>query len=134
MIPREQIEAALPHFTGTSNYTRHGLMRNLLLTDGVRYVRENADAYWLVDAIASHMATNRKLKNEPFQVWDFERHGKDIAEPNRPHVLSVTDGNSKQPIVTQEIEYTDFPLESIRFYAAYDGGLGGWVLMLPSEY
>jgi hypothetical protein len=49
-------------------------------------------------------------------------------------LLSVTDGNDTPPIAKQEIEYTDFPLEEIRFFVAKDGGLKAWVIMLPSEY
>lgn len=41
-------------------------------------------------------------------------------------VLTMTDGNSDKPIVTQRMD-TDFPLGSVKFY------LENGVLMLPSE-
>jgi len=104
------------------------------MTDGVMWLQENAECYWLVDAIASHMMTNRRLQVEPFQTWDFTRADDDMAPKNHPHRLSVTDGNDGPAIVTQEIDYTDFPLPTIRFFVAKDEGLGGWVIMLPSEY
>lgn len=50
--------------------------------------------------------------------------------------LSVCDGHgtltllrdTDDPVLTQEIEYTDFPLAQVKLY------LSGDVLMLPSQY
>jgi hypothetical protein len=128
------LENGMAQWIGTTSYTRHSLMRNLLMTEGVMWLQENAECHWLVDAIASHIVTNRRLRGEKFQTWDFKRHDDDMAPKGHPHMLSVTDGNDGPPIVKQEIEYTDFPLPSIRFFVAHDEGLGGWVIMLPSEY
>jgi hypothetical protein len=43
-------------------------------------------------------------------------------------VLTCTDGDSEVPIITQQIEWTDFPLPSIRLYVERG------VLLLPSEH
>ena len=129
-----ELQSGMAQATGTEKYTRHGLMRTLLMTDGVMWLQEHAEAYWLVDAIASHVATNKMLQQEEFQTWYFNRGGEDHAPFSRPHVLSVTNGNDGTPIVTQKIEYTDFPLPTIRFFVIKDEGLGGWVILLPSEY
>ena len=40
-------------FTGTQHYYR--LARKHLLTDGTKYLADAAGAYWLMDAIASHL-------------------------------------------------------------------------------
>jgi hypothetical protein len=128
------LEAALANFTGTEQWTQHALARNLLMTDGVIFLREKAEAFWLIDAIASHIATNPRLQREHFQCWTFEKYAADLAVPNRPHRLFVTDGKSDKPLVVQELEYTDFPLSEVKFYAVWDGGFNKFVLMLPSEY
>ena len=46
-------------------------------------------------------------------------------------VMIYEDGNDREH-ARQEIPYTDFPLDSITFYACWDGE--NWVIMLPSEY
>ena len=126
----------LAHHIGTTSYTKHGLMRDLLMTEGVVFLAENAGAHWLTDIVASHLLTNKKLRDEEFQVWTLEKNGEDQAQPNRPHRVFVTDGNSDQPIVTQELGYTDFPLAEIKLYCskAAEFGPKAWVLMLTSEY
>ena len=68
---KKQLEENLPYFTGTESYTnlRYPWLRSrFLLTDGTKYLAETAQAFWLMDAIASHQA-NRKVASEPFQVW-----------------------------------------------------------------
>ena len=44
----------LPHFTGTERYYRIG--RRHLLTDGTKYLAEEAECFWMMDAIASHLS------------------------------------------------------------------------------
>ena len=71
-----EIEAALPHFTGTEEYHRMRypwLRKDFLLTDGAKYLADKAGliggtAYWLIDLIASHQ-TNKKVAAQGFQTW-----------------------------------------------------------------
>src|SRR5882757_828930 len=42
----------LAQFTGTEHWYRHALNRNVLFTDGAKYVADQAGAYWLLDEIA----------------------------------------------------------------------------------
>jgi hypothetical protein len=130
MLKPGALELGLAQFTGTEQWTRHALASNMLMTDGVLYLRENADCYWLVDAIASYVAHSPELKGEHFQAWTFER----VHEVTKPHLLYVTDGNGDKRLITQEIDYSDFPLPKITLWAVYDGGFKAFVLMLPSEY
>ena len=78
-----EIEAALPHFTGTEEYHRMRypwLRKDFLLTDGAKYLADKAGliggtAYWLIDIIASHQ-TNKKVAAEGFQTWKlYVNHG-----------------------------------------------------------
>jgi hypothetical protein len=85
-----------------------------------------ASAYWLTDAIGSYLLDER-AKQEPFQVWRLA-----VDTQSCSGVLTMTDGNGSEPIITQEIDYTDFPLEQIDLWLVADGQY--WVLMLPTEY
>jgi len=106
--------ADLNHFTGTENYFRHPFSK-VVYTDGVKYVADNAGAYWLIDAILSYRRT------EPFQVWELKLIQAGGA------VLTMKEDSGQPILVTQEIPVTDFPMPISMW-------ITGGVLMLPSEY
>ena len=110
------IETNLAQFTGTEHYYKHFL--GIVYTDGVNYLAEKAKAYWLIDVIASYQPQQKKV---PFQLWEFKKTG-DAG------VVTMREDTGEPELVRQEIEYTDFPLDEIKFYLI-DG-----VLLLPSEY
>jgi hypothetical protein len=110
----------LAQFHGSDTFTRHGLYQRMLMTEGVVYLAKTANAFWLTDLIASHQL-NPRVRAEEFQVWTL------YVERNRGKAI-LTDGNNTTPIVTQEIEHTDFPLPEIALWFI-DG-----TLLLPSEY
>jgi hypothetical protein len=62
----------LAQFTGSQNFYRHGLVREVLYTEGVEYVIETAGAYWLLDEIALAQRHIIPVKREDFQVWDLK--------------------------------------------------------------
>ena len=119
----------LGQFTGSENYHRHGMNRKFIYTDGVQYVAEEGQAYWLLDDIAIAEMFDPLLKTEGFQLWTLQKGTKDSA------ILSATDGN-KKTLYAKSIPYTDFPLDEIKFYVvdAPDFGANAIMLMLPSEY
>ena len=127
-----EIEAALPHFTGTEEYHRiryPWLRKDFMLTDGAKYLADKAGviggtAYWLIDIIASYQR-EKPVKDESFQVWKLtvkESVGKVTCE----------DGNGRI-LVTQEISFADFALDEVSLYVTNDD-FNGIVVMLPSEY
>ena len=89
-------------------------------------VADEAGAFWLIDAITSHLG-NPKLAREEFQVWKLD------VSKDRSARLWVTDGNSDTPILQQDIEYSDFPEPHAEFYVVRTPGEPD-VLMLPCEY
>lgn len=128
----ELIHADLCQFSGTTNYYRHPILKRLVYTEGVDYLAKNGGAYWLIDAIASHQLT---LGDDPslreFQVWvllvDKATHkAKLICQRGQSD-------ESKDTVLTQEIEFTDFPLDKITLYLCL-AEENYCVLMLPSEY
>lgn len=84
MKTKEEILFELPNFYGTETYTRWSMLfPNFVLTDGAKYIAESCDAYWLMDAIASHVRSYRK---EEFGSVTFSREEKNW-------LLKITDGN-----------------------------------------
>lgn len=110
----------LGQFTGTSKYYR--ISRRHLLTDGTRYLAEQAACFWLMDAVASHLSEIGTA--EWFVVI------KTTVEQTSA-VMVYEDGNGTE-LARQEIPYTDLPLAHIDLYACWD--TEHWVIMLPSEY
>ena len=112
--------ADLDQFTGTENWYQHWLGK-CTYTDGVKFLAEQAGAFWLIDEVAINQ-TRPKVRAEEFQVWilttDLEK---------RKAVLQCEDGNDNV-VFTKQIEFTDFPLSEIKLYCT-DG-----VILLPSEY
>jgi len=112
----------LDQFTGTTNYWWDST-RKFACTDGVTYLADRAQAFWLIDAIASYQ-TPTFLKDptlQKFQAWKLR------VNPTRTATL-VCERDIDDVVVTQAIPFTDFPLEDITLY------LVKRVLMLPSEY
>jgi hypothetical protein len=110
----------LNQFIGTEKYYR--ISRRHLLTDGTKYLAEQAACFWLMDAIASHLS---EIGTEDWFV--LVRMSVVLGSA----VMIYEDGNGNEH-ARQEIPYTDFPMNSITLYACWDGE--HWVIMLPSEY
>lgn len=121
-----QLAAQLAQFTGSETFTRHGLARSLLMTEGVVFLAEHAQAHWLTDAIASYVHDAR-AEREEFQAWRLL-----VDAATRCATLTMTDGNSPTPIITETLDYTDFPLDEITLWLVASGNHR--VLMLPQEY
>ena len=117
---QQKIQSGLAYFTGTQNWYKHWL--GLLYTDGIKYLVEEAQCYWLIDAIASYQ-TRKFLQDEDlrdFQIWRLE------VKDNAGTLICERDTDNE--VLRQTIPYTDFPLAEIKLY------LSQKVLMLPSEY
>ena len=110
----------LNHFTGSEVFYRHPLNRKIIYTQGVQYLAEKAEAYWLLDYIVSNQH-NPKIKIEPFQVWQIK-----VNEHNKAAIW-VEDGN-KNRIKSFKLEFTDFPLPEFTLW------LTDSTLLLPNEY
>ena len=113
-MTKEQIESELSQFYGTEQWWKNDLL-NFTYTDGVKFIHESCEAYWLLIAISSYKRT------EPFQVWELKVN-------NNKAVLTMREDTNKPIKVRQVISFTDFPLDEIKFYLIDN------VLLLPSEY
>ena len=118
------IERTLSQFHGTEEYHKHLFPGKspILLTDGCKYVRDACKAFWLFDAILSYQC-EKILKGSNFQIWELKQLRKDLTWQ-----LTCREDTGKKPLITQSIEFSDFPLEYIKIWVIDK------VALLPSEY
>lgn len=111
----------LAHFTGSEQWFRSAVNRNVLYTEGAQYVASEGGAYWLLDKIALMQRYGKQVAAEEFQVWKLS------VRPDRSASLTCEDGNGNLVYAT-EIPFTDFPLNEITLWFANN------VIYLPSEH
>ena len=114
-------EIQLRQFTGSENWYRHSINRAVLYTDGAKFLADQGGVYWLLDIIAIAQQHDARVSGEGFQVWNLKVHS------DRSATVFCEDGNGN-PVYTQEIPFTDFPLDEVKLYFANS------VIHLPSEY
>ena len=120
MTEKKTLTAAdLKQFTGTEQWYRHGFVRNVLFTDGAKYVADQAGAYWLLDEIAFAQRGSKKVAGEEFQLWR-------LTVKDSSASLVCEDGNGNA-VYRKRIPFTDFPLPVIELYFTNS------VILLPSE-
>jgi hypothetical protein len=116
----------LNQFTGTEEYFGHSILGTgkLSITSGCYYLRETGQCHWLFDIISSILP---QIRGEEF--WSVR-----LKKTGSAAVFTVDDGNGNI-LYTQNIGYTDFPLDEIHLFV-YDWRQYGNapVVMLPSEY
>ena len=113
-------ERDLMQFTGSENWDRHGLYRDVLFTDGTKYVADQGGAYWLLDEIALAQRHQKAVAAEEFQVWTL------TVNTDRTAALTCENGNGKT-VFEKRIDYTDFPAKSITLW------FENKTIYLPSE-
>lgn len=136
MSPKIDLEAlkGLDNFIGTEDH--HKYQFGVFLTDGAKFLAENAQAYWLMDVIASYqfepkIARNPRLRQ--FQLWMLNvGDSHEFIKPSKGNKAVVTcwEDTPKigvKPAVKQQISHTDFPLPEIKLW------LQNKIIMLPSE-
>ena len=122
MMNAAKLSQAQPRqFTGTENWHRHGMNRNVLFTYGAKYVADEGGAYWLLDAIAIAQMFEKNVSAEEFQVWKL------TVSEDRTANLVCDDGN-ENVVYTQHFGFTDFPIDEIKLYFTDN------TILLPSEY
>lgn len=115
MLSRTEIEAGLSQCIGTEQYWKNSLL-TFQYTDGVKFLHESSEAYWLLIAISSHK------RKESFQLWQL------TVNKDSSATLTMKEDSDEPNLVEQQIPFTDFPLDGISLYLI-DG-----ILLLPSEY
>jgi hypothetical protein len=93
-------EANLRQFTGSENWYQHGINRNVLFTDGAKYIADEGGANWLLDAIAICQRYERRVSDEAFQVWKLKVNADRTAALTATTAMatSFTHRRSRSPI------------------------------------
>jgi hypothetical protein len=111
----------LSQFIGTEHYYR--VLPTFVVTDGLKYLMDEADCYWLAQLYGLHLC-DVDFNQNPFTVLKFTRKGEG-------GIVNIEDGNGVV-LAWQGLDYTDFPFSQFSLYACWDGK--NWVGMLTSEY
>ena len=130
------LHSALQSFCGSDQWTRHGLARCVIYSEGAKYLAEHGDCYWLLDAVASYFL-DRKFRQHLRTHPDFSRmHFWNLTKEGEGAVLTAVFDKGCTPVVSQEIEYTDFLFPEDGKFQLYVGSdeTGLWKIFLPSEY
>lgn len=132
MMDAETLSQNLKHFGGTEQYYKHWL--GLSYTDGVKYLADNAQCYWLIDAIGSHQPrANRIHRLTEFQLWFLHvGNAHEFIKPRGDNAAVLTCWEDTptpetKPAIIQQIPITDFPLPEIKLYVQEK------ILLLPQE-
>lgn len=123
-MDKDQLLDELRHFYGTEAY--HRTNPGLLVTDGVKFLADNARCYWLPGMVWSYLPRLRKSRDTFFVV-------RYAGTPGESGLFSITDDvPANQTYATQVVEYSGFPLDEIVLYLSATEE--EFVLMLRSEY
>ena len=119
-----QLQAFIDQVNGFDTHYRHALS-GMTYSDGVKFIAEEAGAYWLIDAILISSKRKRlQARCDGLEFWT-------LTVKDKAAVLVCTDGGMNgekaKAVYTQNIDYTDFPLDKITLYI--DSG----ILCLPGE-
>lgn len=118
MTPHE-LEQNLHCFSGTTAY--YALYPQLKLTDGTKYLCDQAQCYWLMDIIWSYQ-TLPQVRSVPFQKYILT-----VDMAKKKALVRCLDAD-EQELHRQFIGWTDFPLETVTVYYIDN------IALLPSEY
>lgn len=120
-------------FSGTEHSYQHPY--GIVFTDGVKWLRETLQCYWLIDDIA--LFSRKFWEKETFMTVHYGRNKKSA-------VLEFTDGNDNL-LLSHYYDFSDLKIDNEAFveteeepflslFLIYDGHFKKPVLILPSEY
>lgn len=117
----DELRSALAAFTGTDDYHRHETA-TFSYSDGVKFLADEAGAYWLIDLIASWQKRCRKDRPlRKLQIWELR-----VDLKKRSGLLACLRAPGDEVFRTS-LPFTDFPLDFLQLYLEHE------VLMLPGE-
>ena len=123
-----EIKNGLGQFCGTEGYHRWSILfPRVVLTDGAKWLAENAGCYWLADAIASWQPKCRKDELlRGIQFWTLR------VDAEKKNAVLICERDAGDEFLRQEIPYTDFPLPEVKLWVEACEDL--MVILLPGEH
>ena len=132
-VQMSSLRSELAQFTGSMKWFRHSFNRAVLYTEGIEYLGRRGEAFWLIDAIALHLASElfqeAASKDRRIGLIHFWRLA---VMSDKSAILTATPDSGEPEFIKQKIPFTDFPLDEVNVWAQCDGEQ--WTLLLPSEY
>lgn len=129
---QQKILNELDNFTGTTKYFNASVLYNLKLTDGIQFLRDKLNCFWLIDIVGSIQQETKIKENETFIIHKIKVNDdksfifKSYKDYNQD--LTEQENDLKYLLYEQKGNYTDFILSEFEFYQVRD------VLLLKSEY
>ncbi len=117
----------LKHFTSSDEIYQHWISQ-MCYTEGVKYLANETDGYWLVDEIA-FVILPRLLKENKDWFYSIKLS----INSDKSAVITVSNGNDNI-YMKHPINWTDFFVleKAVDFYLCDSGSY--YCLMLPGEY
>lgn len=129
-MQENQLYSELTQFIGSETWTSAGpLFPNVIYSEGAVFLAENAKAWWLLEWIASHLISGKEIR-EGLHFWKLRKDGNGA-------ILECVEDSGCKPIVSRNIQYTDFPFPRSNEFMLYVGNDGPGTptkIFLPSEY
>jgi hypothetical protein len=122
MTKKEKIKEVQDYTIGCNGTNEYHLyntfLKSVYLTDGVKLVAENLEAYWMIDLILSYQTKNFREKNHEvgnfIQYWFIKVNNDDTADV-------WMEFHKGEEIIEQKIPRTDFPVKEFNWvYNSYD--------------
>jgi hypothetical protein len=125
-LSAQKFQAVIGNFIGSQNsyYRNIPAVGRIEYTDGIYFLQRNG-CLWLIDAIASYQNQEFKATDDR-QFWKLR-----VDLDTHSAKLNCDDGNGNVRL-TQEIEFTDFPLSQLDTYVEIQENCV--FLCLMSEY
>lgn len=118
IMTADELKQQLKQFYGTEYYHKYQWLN---LTDGVKFLCDNANCYWLIDILLSIPSI---LTAESFCVLVLNR----VGDNARLRIHDGDRGGGEKVFYRQTIPWTDFPFDTFTLFIQQG------VVMLPSEY
>lgn len=108
MKTASEIKSGLVQFTGTENYYRHFSGR-FNFTDGVKWLAEVAEAYWLIDMIAGFqfIVRNKDKRMNDYQFWTL------TTDTVKQTATLICEADKGEVVLEHNIDFTPFPLDEV---------------------
>jgi hypothetical protein len=124
-IEQQKVLNDLAYYTCTNQYHRFSILFKEVLTDGIKYLCDTLQCYWLMDIVGSVQYMPKIKANNSFIVWKIK-----VNEDKSFNVSAYSDSpfNKENLLYSQDGKYTDFLFNEFEFYQ------NGEVILLKSEY
>lgn len=124
------LKQSLKQFTGSCHWYQTK-QKKFLYTDGIKYLIDHTNAYWLIDLVRSYQQIP-EYHSLPLQVWHLE-----TDKNTKDGIIIMKGGKGMIEHVRHQLKNITFPLTTFEFYVTSDYAMKGYlqkIMMLKTEY